>query len=268
MKSAFTEGACVPSLFRGCPWPILLLVLLLSVLLVITPADALTYHFVDGKPLCFSETIENVKKKQITGTYDWKASATSPASQVQLRLSVKDGSGNVYYDKEMMEGEHSFAVMPNNNVMSGEQLICFTPSSSFVTTEDRAVKVRIELDRELKEDVNRMKEVVEKLERRRQIDGLDVYTYQEAGGQLKDILQPRVYLEAVERALGVTERLLAHVADDLAVSADREGRMRSTSESTFTRVWVCALLLIGVITGVLWMQFHFLKSTLKKKKLL
>lgn len=253
---------------RSIPRLLLLFVGFAVALQTATSTHALTYHFVDSKPLCFSEIIENVETSQITGVYDWKPSAHSPASQVRLRLSAKDGTGNVYYDKEMMEGEHSFAVQLNSNVLSGEQLICFTASSNFVASEETPVKVSIELDQAPKNEFNADKVVAETIKKRRQIDGLDVYTYQEAGGELKDILQPRAYLETIDRELSAMERLLDQLVTNLGTSVMRESRMRETSESTFTRVWVCALLLIGIISGVLWMQFRFLKSTLRKKKLL
>ncbi|AYU83575.1 transmembrane emp24 domain-containing protein [Leishmania donovani] len=268
MMSSSNGGARAHWSRRGIPQLLLLLVGFAVALQAATPAQALTYHFVDSKPLCFSEIIENVQTSQITGVYDWKPSAHSPASQVRLRLSAKDGTGNVYYDKEMMEGEHSFAVQLNPNVLSGEQLICFTASSNFVASEEKPVKVSIELDQAPKNEFNADKVVVETIQKRRQIDGLDVYTYQEAGGELKDILQPRAYLETIDRELSAMERLLDQLVTNLGTSVMRESRMRETSESTFTRVWVCALLLIGIISGVLWMQFRFLKSTLRKKKLL
>ncbi|AIO02361.1 COP-coated vesicle membrane protein erv25 precursor, putative [Leishmania panamensis] len=268
MRPSSIRGARVHCCLRDFPRQLLLVAVFLLVLQAAKSAHALTFHFVDSKPLCFSETIENVKESQITGVYDWKASATSPASQVQLRLSVKDSTGNVYYDKAMMEGEHSFAVQLNPNVLNGEQLICFTASSSFVASEKDPVKVRIELDQALKNEFKARKELIKTIQKRRQVDGLDVYTYQEVGGELKDILQPRAYLEAIERELSAMEELLDQLVMGLTTSVTREFRMRETSESTFTRVWVCALLLIGIISGVLWMQFRFLKSTLRKKKLL
>ncbi|GET93288.1 cop-coated vesicle membrane protein erv25 precursor, putative [Leishmania tarentolae] len=233
-----------------------------------TSAHALTYHFIDNKPLCFSEVIEDVQRSQITGVYDWKPSAHWAPSTVQLQLSVKDSAGNVYYNKMMMQGEHSFAVQLGANIVSGEQLICFATSSDFVASEAQPVKVRIELDQTPTSTFNAEKVVVETIKKRRQIDNLDVYTYQEAGGELKDILQPRAYLETIERQLSAMEGLLNQLVANLGTSVMKESRMRQTSESTFTRVWVCSLLLIGIISGVLWMQFRFLKSTLRKKKLL
>ncbi|KAG5464043.1 hypothetical protein LSCM1_00223 [Leishmania martiniquensis] len=268
MRASSRGGARVDWSRSRFPQQLLYLAVLVVLVPSATTVNALTYHFTDGKPLCFSEVIENVGESQITGVYNWRANPMLPASKVQLRLSVKDATGNVYYDREMMEGEHSFAVQLNPRVLSGEQLICFTASSSFVAPAERPVKVRIELDQERKGGFNADKEVVETMQKRRQIDGLDVYTYQEAGGELKDILQPRAYLEAIERELTAMGRLLDALARNLGDSVQRESRMRITSESTFTRVWVCSLLLIGIISGVLWMQFRFLKSTLRKKKLL
>ncbi|KAG5489362.1 hypothetical protein GH5_00231 [Leishmania sp. Ghana 2012 LV757] len=268
MRSSSDGGARVHWGLRGFPRQVFYLVALAAVLQSTTLAHALFYNFIDGTPLCFSEVIENVEGSQITGVYNWVANPMSPPSNVLLRLSVKDGAGNVYYDKEMMEGEHPFTVQLNPNVLNGEQLICFTASSKFVAPNERPVKVLIELDQELKKGFNADKEVVETIQKRRQIDGLDVYTYQDAGGELKDILQPRAYLETIERELNAMNWLLVQLTDSLGTSAQRESRMRTTTESTFTRVWVCSLLLIGIISGVLWMQFRFLKSTLRKKKLL
>ncbi|KAK7199932.1 transmembrane emp24 domain-containing protein [Novymonas esmeraldas] len=252
---------------RGGVAQLVCALLCVAVVLATTSVHALRYHFVDGKPLCFAEVIEDVTSRQITGVYNWKSSATSPASRVQLRITARDAADNEYYNKEMMEGEHSFAVLLGPKVVPGEQRICFTAAPSFITSEEKAVRVTIELDQELKNDFDPEKVIAETLKKRRQVDGLDVFTYQDAGGQLKDNLQPREYLEKIERALGAMERLLDELVAELSTSVQKESRMRETSESTFTRVWVCAVLLISVISGVLWMQFRFLKSTLRKKKL-
>jgi p24 family protein alpha len=241
--------------------------ILLSVICHISVAHALTYHFIDGTPLCFSEVIHNTRDTQITGTYNWIANTAYPADQVRLSLSVTDASTHPYYSKKMQEGEHSFAIVLSNEVLPGEQLICFTPHSKFVATEENPLQLRIELDQAQKETMDKDKLVIENIRKRRQVDGLDVFTFREAGGQLKDILQPRVYLERIDKALESMEQALDKVAADLTTSVKQDSRMRQTSESTFTRVWVCALLLIAVISGVLWMEFRFLKSTLRKKKL-
>lgn len=243
------------------------LALAVLVLGTATHANAVYYRFVDSRPLCFVEVIDNVRESQITGVYNWKESASSPASQVGLRLSAKDATGNVYHDKPMKEGEHSFAIILGPNVMSGEQYICITAADKFVATEKKAVIVHIELDQARKGTTNPDKLAAQVAQQRKQIDGLDVYTFQDVGGELKDILHPRAYLQKIDGALAAMEQLLDTLVAELSAGVQKESRMRETSESTFTRVWVCAILLIGVISGVLWMQFRFLKTTLRKKKL-
>lgn len=244
------------------------LALLLSLACHTTVANAVLYYFTDGTPLCFSEVIENVRETQITGTYEWIPNQSYPPHEVNLKLTVTDASTRAYYGKTMAEGQHSFAVVLNENVVPGEQLICFTPSDKFLATANNPLKLRVELDqvaKNKKEDKDKV--VVETIRKRRQVDGLDVFTFREAGGQVKVNLQPREYLEKIEGALDSMEVALDTLVADLDASVKKESRMRQTSESTFTRVWVCALLLIAVITGVLWMEFRFLKSTLRKKKL-
>lgn len=242
------------------------LVALLSVLCHLSLVHALTYHFVDGTPLCFSEVVENMRETQITGTYEWIPNRAYPVDDAQLTLRLTDPSSQLRHQTKMTEGEHSFAFLLSDSV-PGEQLICITPSPKFVAKEGNPLKVRVMLDQVQKSTVDKDKEVVDNIRKRKQVDGLDVFTFREAGGQLKDILQPRVYLKQIGDALEVMEDALDKLVADLNTSVMRESRMRQTSESTFTRVWVCALLLIAVITCVLWMEFRFLKSTLRKKKL-
>lgn len=245
-----------------------LLVVVFSALCHTTVANALVYHFLDGSPLCFAEVIENIGGTQITGTYNWIANSAYPASSVLLSMSVTDASQRKYYGKKMMEGEHSFAITLGTDVVPGEQLICFEPSSKFIATPANPLKLRVELDQAQKEEpMNKEKMAQESIKKRRQVDGLDVFSFREAGGQPKDILQPREYLNKIEKALDTMEFALDRLVADLNMTVQKESRMRQTSESTFTRVWVCAMLLIAVISGVLWMEFRFLKSTLRKKKL-
>ncbi|KPA80172.1 putative mitochondrial COP-coated vesicle membrane protein erv25 precursor [Leptomonas pyrrhocoris] len=243
------------------------LALLLLAICHVRLTNALTYHFIDGTPLCFSETIENVAEMQITGSYEWISNKAYPQEEVRLSLSITDPSSHVHYMKKMTEGEHSFAISLAATVLPGEQLICFTPQPKFVATEENPLRLVVELDQVQRERPDKDKIVVENIRKRKQVDGLEVFTFREAGGQLKVNLQPRVYLKRIEGALESMESALDKLVAGLETSVNRESRMRKTSESTFTRVWVCAVLLIGVITGVLWMEFRFLKSTLRKKKL-
>lgn len=246
----------------------LLALLLTTLLLHTTNANALTYYFLDASPLCFAEVIDNVAGTQITGTYDWIANPAYSTSDVQLMQYAVDASQRRYFGKKMLEGEHTFAITLGEEVIPGEQLICFQPSSKFIATPANPLKLRVELDQTQKDKkMDKDKIAQETLKKRRQVDGLDVFTYHEAGGQPKDILQPREYLEKIEGALDSMEVALDRLVTDLNATVLKESRMRQTSESTFTRVWVCAILLIAVISGVLWMEFRFLKSTLRKKKL-
>ncbi|KPI88579.1 putative COP-coated vesicle membrane protein erv25 precursor putative ER--golgi Erv25p [Leptomonas seymouri] len=244
-----------------------LLALLLSALCHVSSVNALTYHFTDSTPLCFSETIDNIADTHITGTYHLIANQAHPPTSVRMSLSVTDPTSKVYYMKKMSVGEHSFSIKPDHFVTPGEQIICFSPNPDFVASESTPLSLRVELDQVQASKPDKDKMVVEGIRKRKQVDGLEVFTFREAGGQLKANLQPRAYLDKIENALISMEFALDKVVGDLESSVRSESRMRQTSESTFTRVWVCALLLIAVISGVLWIEFRFLKSTLRKKKL-
>ncbi|KAK7196644.1 emp24/gp25L/p24 family/GOLD [Novymonas esmeraldas] len=49
---------------------------------------------------------------------------------------------------------------------------------------------------------------------------------------------------------------------------ERYERMRTTAETTFTRIWVCMFLTITVMSGTIWFTFRYTKGIIIKKKLI
>lgn len=49
---------------------------------------------------------------------------------------------------------------------------------------------------------------------------------------------------------------------------ERYLRMRSTAETTFTRIWLCMIMTVVVMGATIWLTFHFTKDIIVKRKLI
>lgn len=241
----------------------LLAVLVLLLLHISTPAQAWRYAFRDNLPVCFVEEPQTDKHKLLTGSYDWKFNARFP---VAMRLTITDPIGLTVKEITMEPGLHPFLVSIENHVDGAYTVCAVVTTQGFSTTMADPIWVEFNVDQVGESHFT--DEEAALAVKRNVVKGAEVFTYTDFGGQQKDILQPKAYLESVQRNLNSASQMMTNVKNVMEHLTAKESRMRSTTESTFTRIWICALLVMAVTTIVVWLEFRTLKTTLKKKKLI
>ena len=95
----------------------------------------------------------------------------------------------------------------------------------------------------------------------------EVFVFTDFDGQPKETLRTHEYIQRVNTQLANIGVLTAEVESEVKHFEEATARMRQTTESTFDRIWVCAVLMIIVLSVVSWLEFAFLKNFLKRKKL-
>ncbi|GET92111.1 hypothetical protein, unknown function [Leishmania tarentolae] len=68
--------------------------------------------------------------------------------------------------------------------------------------------------------------------------------------------------------LKALQKQLFVLYDNFEHLEDRFRRMRVTSETTFSRIWVCMLITVVVMGGTVWSIFHYTKGIIIKRKLI
>ncbi|ORC92951.1 COP-coated vesicle membrane protein erv25 precursor [Trypanosoma theileri] len=246
------QGHSVPQL------PLLLL-LLLALTFVSVPSGAVRFVLRDTTPVCFVEEVDDATRV-VSGEY----TRTGANTNVPATIIVSDPSGNEISNSPLAPGAHAFTA-PVSNGMVGPYLICVQVAQrGWVApqTGSDAIVLDFNADQSSRTAVKPEVPVT-----RQRIDGMEVFTFRDFGGQQKDMLRPAEYIHGVEKALNILDTLVEETKDEIDHLMGRFARMRRTSESTYTRIWAFGILTATVMIGVTWLQFRFLKSTLRHKKL-
>ncbi|KEG07820.1 COP-coated vesicle membrane protein erv25 precursor [Trypanosoma grayi] len=239
-----------------CSVPVLLLALLL---VICCPAGAVRFLLKDTQPLCFVEEVDE-NTKIVSGEYTRAAAA----SDVPARIVVTAPGGIEVTSTDLLVGTHAFSA-PVGRDNAGQYLLCVqvTDKGWKTATESNAIAVDFNAD----QSANVIPSTDGPIVKRQKVDGLEVFTFRDFGGEQKDVLRPADYIKRVEDALTTLSTLVAETRDEIDHLINRFTRMRRTSESTYTRIWAFGIITVLVMVIVTWLQFRFLKSALQHKKL-
>lgn len=94
-----------------------------------------------------------------------------------------------------------------------------------------------------------------------------VLTFTDAAGVPRSTLRSKAYLDELDTNLRGLVSTINRIEGLLGDATQAEGRMRRTSESTFTRVWVCSVVIAVVMAVVIVMQQRMLRNILREKKI-
>ncbi|CCW60078.1 unnamed protein product [Phytomonas sp. EM1] len=241
--------------------------LLLAVAFCVPTAHALKYTFDDEPKVCFVEEITS-DTNFITGRYNWH---DRPAGPINLNVTLYNPASKVIKSLEMKGGENIFAIPVPTDAINGAYLLCaeiVSPKNYKPTPTSPTIAVSFDVDQSytsVLESPSRKKSM--KNQARETINGMDVFSFRDFGGEVKVVLQSKEYLDDLQWGVDVINDQLDTVERNMIYALNREGRMRITSESTFTRVWIASLLTLGIMIATVYAQFHALKSIIIKKKL-
>ncbi|RNF22704.1 COP-coated vesicle membrane protein erv25 precursor [Trypanosoma conorhini] len=245
-----------------CRAPFYLTLLLPLLLLhIVAPASA-SVRFVlkDTRPVCFVEEVDE-STRVVSGEYTRAAGA---AVNVPARILVSDPNGEEVSSNGLMVGTHAFTA-PVSDDTAGQYTLCVQVTEKGWEVTSEAGGILVEFDTDQRSSI--MPETEMPILRRQKVEGLEVFTFRDFGGEQKDILRPAEYIQRVENALDSLVTLVSDTQDEIEHLIGRFRRMRRTSESTYTRIWAFGIITALVMVVVTWLQFVFLKSTLRQKKL-
>ncbi|KAH9581951.1 GOLD domain [Trypanosoma melophagium] len=240
--------------------PLVLLLLLLTLTCVCVPAGAVRFVLRDTKPVCFVEEVDGATRV-VSGEY----TRAGAGEGVPAALTVSSPDGEEISSTPLVAGSHAFSAPVMAEVV-GPYRLCVQVTRQGWTADAGGSGGGIVLDFNADQTSRTAPKADVPLARQR-IDGMEVFTFRDFGGQQKDMLRPAEYIRGVEQALKTLDTLVEDTKDEIEHLIGRFERMRYTSESTYTRIWAFGILTVVVMIGVTWLQFRFLKSTLRHKKL-
>jgi hypothetical protein len=217
------------------------------------------FRMQDYQPVCFAEEV-GYGSQVVMVEYHRRRSTFGDELTVNAYVTSPLSRTKVYTGK-VREGSGSFSFQPTANEM-GQYEICFT-APDLDAASGRHIDLAISVDHH---DRKQLLQKPETAVTRQKVGDKEVYSFIDYDGQPKETLRTHEYLERVRTLLANIAKETQEVRNEVAYFQGRTERMRSTSESTFERIWAFSVLTISAIVACSYLQYAFLKSFLKAKK--
>lgn len=242
-----------------------------------TPASALMYAVTNTAGVCFIEELESATGV-ITGTYLWHHHHLNAATKLTLTVKSPEGvrlgtiplspDEGVTADMAMSRRVIQMRVKsfvfplpnPGNRPVSSRHSVCLEVVPA-ITGIDPADPIFLTID----VDQAATGEIAAERERAAELRAIAAGAPErgEGGGAV----DRESMVDVIQQLEDLSEMML-EVEQNLGGEKARLNRSRQTSESTFTRIWVCAILLIVCSSLSVWAQFRWLGGLIVKKKLI
>jgi hypothetical protein len=240
-------------------------VALLAAAALVTVAQGATFRIVDTQPTCFVEDI-SYGSDTVAGRFERKRNTAT--DHVPVKFVVATPKKEIpLVQTTAKPGMNTFSFKPIPEDGLGFHTICFTVEQwGWKSVHDSDfIQISIEVDHHDRFTI--LPRAAPEVTRQKVHKTDEVFMFTDFDGQQKETLRTHDYIERVNKLLTQISVVSEEVAQEVKHFEERTGRMRLTTESTFTRVWVLAVATMVAMVAVSWVQFAFLKSFLKRKKL-
>lgn len=237
----------------------LLLVTLVGITWVASAAPYFRLHH--ELPVCLAEELSS-RNEVVVVEYTRRHTASS----LDLGVAVKITSPltkTVVYEQFLRDSQGSFTMRPLSSE-NGEYDFCFSLVGGD-STSDRFVELSVMLDHHDRKHT--LTTPAPAFTRQKTATGEEVFVFTDTDGQQKETLRTHDYLDRIQAVLTNVGGSIEEIHTEMKAFEARTNRMRTTSESTFDRVWGFAVVTIAVLLVMSWLQLALLKQFLRRKKL-
>lgn len=208
---------------------------------------------------CLSEDIAGSTEVVVV---DYKRRRNQFSDDAKVKITVlSPSSRSEVYSGNAKVGTSSFSFRPIKEE-TGEYTICLQMIGN--GNEQQHVDIHIAMDHH---DRKMVLPKPDPAMTRQNVNGQEVFSFVDFDGQVKETLRSKEYLERLYVMLNNVVTVSEELRHDATFFEQKTAEMRRTSESTFTRVWLFSVVTIGAMVVVGFLQYGFLKSFLKRKKL-
>lgn len=265
---------------------ILFVAFLLCVVLTVASSavSAAWIQVIASKPVCFVEEVGQ-ENELIVFQYTRRMNQGGASSDYGLRLEVYSPQSKYKYVNRVLD-KHSQILSFNTYKRTagyttpgtpelGEYEICLSidsASSGLFGGSANTVGVQIEVlidHRDRRKPLSSATDTqAAAIARKTVANGDEVFMFTDDDGQVKESLRTHDYIQRVSQHVRVIGDTIDNVVAEAKYFVQRQGRMRLTSETSFTRIWVFSVVSMCLVTAVSLLQFFSLKSFLMGKKLI
>lgn len=240
--------------------------ILLLFLILAAGCNAAYFKITDKIPLCFAEEVGYGSERVVIEW--WRRKSTSFNMNTDITVTVvSPQTRTTAYQNSLRDNAGSFTFKPIANEM-GEYDICFSSKNADLE-EHESIDLGISIDHnDRRMHLPEPDQGFTRMHPAPGANGDEIFIFQDYDGQIKEALKTHDYIERLTKNLFQIEKEMAEVKNEIKYFHERQIRMRQTSESTFERVWGWSVATIVTVVVCAWMQFTFLKSFLRQKKVI
>eukprot|EP00388_Colpodella_angusta_P003987 GDKJ01013615.1.p1 GENE.GDKJ01013615.1~~GDKJ01013615.1.p1 ORF type:complete len:248 (+),score=14.11 GDKJ01013615.1:88-831(+) len=243
----------------------LAIVILAVMAILIGAANATFTRIADHYPVCFSEDV-SAASEIVVVEYSRPSHSNSDSINVKVK-ATSPYSKSIVFEGSIKPGQGSFTFKPISTE-SGEYEICLlvpAVDAQYLISTKSFVDVGIVIDHHSRR--LSLKQPDPELTRTKVKGGSAVMQFTDRDGNQMETLRSVEFLDRINNLLENVRHSTKDIDDEVKYIASRGERMRLTSESLFSRIWTFSILTLVVMAAVGYMQYNFLTSFLKSKKL-
>lgn len=242
---------------------VICLVLLAAALVGTT--NATFTRIADHYPVCFSEDV-SASSEIVVVEYGRPSHSNTDSIIIKVK-ATSPYSKSVVFEGSIKPGKGSFTFKPISTE-SGEYEIClFVPAvdAQYLVSTKSFVDVGIVIDHHSRRVS--LKQPEPDITRTKVKGGNAVMQFTDRDGNQMETLRSVEFLDRINKLLENVRHSTKDIDEEVQYIASRGERMRLTSESLFSRIWTFSTLTLVAMALVGYLQFNFLTSFLKNKKL-
>lgn len=239
--------------------------LLMMVVLLSSVATASFVRIENAHPICFTEDVTAANEIVVV---EFSRPSHSNTNNIAVHVkATSPKSKSVVFDGKIKVGTGSFTFKPLLTE-SGEYDICLFVSSADgkVLKETKGfIDVGLIIDHHSRRIS--LSQPEPDITRTKVGKGSVVMQFTDRDGNQMETLRSVEFINRINSLLEDVRHATKDIDEEVEYIASRGSRMRQTSEALFARVWTFAVATILAMVVVGYMQFQFLTSFLKRKKL-
>lgn len=239
--------------------------LFFALLALVAASHAATFRLTDTQLTCFYEEI-GYGSEIVVGEISRTRNDAVDSIPVKFVVTTEESTALPVYSSTIRPGSSTFSFKPHASTPAGNYPLCFHVDQRGWAGNDN-VFIELSLLVDHHDRVTIVPKAEPAITRTKVHKDDEVFIFTDFDGQPKETLRTHAYLERVNQLLTGTAYTVEEIRNEVKHFEERTLRMRETSESTFERVWITSVITIGVVVVVSWVQFSFLKTFLKRKKL-
>lgn len=233
--------------------------------LVASVAEATFVRIEDSRPICFAEDVTAASEIVVV---EFNRPSLSHSNNIAVHVkATSPDTKTVVYTGRIKVGTGSFTFKPVLTENGAYDICIFISSADYKVLSETKAHIDVGLIIDHHSRRVSLSQPDPDITRTKVGKGNVVMQFTDSDGNQMETLRSVDFVKRINKLLEDVRHATRDIDEEVSYITQRGRRMRQTSEALFARVWTFALMTMFAMVAVGYMQFQFLTSFLKRKKL-